>query len=68
MPFVKRTRAIFRRAEFGFLGVVVETFVQTPLLKGAGKNTGRFFKTLKPRAKATVFVLRRTLVRFFLIN
>jgi hypothetical protein len=29
--------------------------VQTPLLKGAGKKTGRFFKTLKPRAKATVF-------------
>ena len=55
MPLVKRTLAIFRSAEFGFLGVVVETFVQTPRLKGAGKKTGLFFKTLNPRAKATVF-------------
>jgi hypothetical protein len=30
MPFVKRTRATFLRAEFGFLGVVVYTRVQTP--------------------------------------
>jgi hypothetical protein len=68
MPLVKRTLAIFLKAEFGFLGVVVETLVQTPLLKGAGKKTGRFFKTLKPRAKATVLCLERTLVLFFLIN
>ena len=68
MPLVKRTLAIFRRAEFGFLGVVVETFVQTPRLKGAGKKTGLFFKTLNPRAKATVFDLACVLTLFFLIN
>ena len=68
MPLVKRTRAIFRRAEFGFFGVVVETFVQTPRLKGAGKKTGLFLRTLNPRAKATVFVLEWTLTLFFLIN
>lgn len=68
MPLVKRTRAIFLKAEFGFLGVVVETFVQTPRLKGAGKKTGLFFKTLKPLAKATVLCLAWTLTLFFLIN
>jgi hypothetical protein len=30
MWFVKRTLATFRRAEFGFLGVVVNTRVHTP--------------------------------------
>lgn len=68
MPFVNLTLAILRKAEFGFLGVVVETFVQTPRLKGEGKNTGLFFKTLKPFAKATVLCLERTFVLFFLIN
>ena len=34
MPLVRRTRAIFRRAELGFFGVVVVTLVQTPRLKG----------------------------------
>src|SRR3989344_4348420 len=68
MPFVKRTLAIFRKAELGFLGVVVETFVQTPRLKGAGKKTGLFFKTLNPFASATVLCLGWTLTLFFLIN
>ena len=68
MPLVKRTRAIFRRAEFGFLGVVVETLVQTPRLNGAGKKTGLFFRTLNPRAKATVLVFEWTLTLFFFIN
>ena len=31
MPLVSRTRATFRKAEFGFLGVVVYTRVHTPL-------------------------------------
>jgi len=35
-PFERRTRAIFRIAELGFLGVFVVTFVHTPRLKGAG--------------------------------
>src|SRR5580698_8681421 len=29
-PLVSRTRATFRSAEFGFLGVIVLTWVQTP--------------------------------------
>jgi len=33
-PLVKRTLATFRIAEFGFLGVVVYTRVQTPRLCG----------------------------------
>ena len=35
MPFVSRTRAIFRSAEFGFFGVTVATRVQTPRRCGA---------------------------------
>src|SRR6476660_2968743 len=34
MPFVRRTRAILRRAEFGFFGVIVFTCVQTPRFCG----------------------------------
>ena len=47
MPFVSRTRATFRRAEFGFFGVVVNTFTQTPRLKGEPESTGRFVSELK---------------------
>src|SRR5689334_4713420 len=35
MPLVRRTRAILRSAEFGFLGVMVRTTVQTPRFCGA---------------------------------
>lgn len=35
MPWASLTRAIFRRAEFGFFGVTVATRVQTPLRCGA---------------------------------
>src|SRR5918995_2022171 len=35
MPLVRRTRATFRRAEFGFFGVRVMTCRQTPRLCGA---------------------------------
>src|SRR5436853_7241011 len=41
-PFVRRTRAILRSAEFGFLGVVVETRVQTPRFCGAPASAGVF--------------------------
>jgi hypothetical protein len=34
IPFESRTRAIFRNAEFGFLGVIVRTCVHTPRLNG----------------------------------
>jgi hypothetical protein len=40
MPLVKRTRATFRNAEFGFLGVCVYTRVQTPRFCGHPCNAG----------------------------
>lgn len=40
MPFVSRTLATLRRAEFGFLGVTVYTLVQTPLRAGFPCNAG----------------------------
>ena len=42
MPFVSRTRAILRSAEFGFFGVIVETRVQTPRFCGAPWSAGVF--------------------------
>ena len=47
MPLVKRTRATFRSAEFGFFGVVVNTFKHTPRLNGDVEFTGRFKIVLK---------------------
>jgi hypothetical protein len=40
LPFDNRTRAIFRIAEFGFLGVIVLTCKQTPRRCGQRSNTG----------------------------
>src|ERR1700721_1876450 len=40
MPLVSRTRATFRSAEFGFLGVEVYTRVQTPRFCGQLFNAG----------------------------
>ena len=40
IPVVKRTRATFLNAEFGFFGVVVKTRVQTPRLCGAPLRAG----------------------------
>src|SRR5215208_6140260 len=42
IPFVSRTRATLRRAEFGFFGVVVYTRVQTPRFCGAPRRAGVF--------------------------
>src|SRR5512142_3516034 len=39
MPLVRRTRAIFRSAEFGFFGVIVRTTVQTPRFWGAPRRS-----------------------------
>src|ERR1700694_3147844 len=39
MWFVRRTRAIFRSAEFGFFGVIVRTIVQTPRFWGAPRRS-----------------------------
>jgi len=44
---VRRTLATFLKAEFGFLGVVVNTLTQTPRLNGDAENTGRFLMELK---------------------
>src|SRR5436305_13762951 len=41
-PFVSRTRATLRSAEFGFLGVCVITRVQTPRFCGAPASAGVF--------------------------
>src|SRR5919109_4554961 len=40
--FVRRTRATFRSAEFGFFGVWVNTRVQTPRFCGAPPSAGVF--------------------------
>src|SRR6266516_736586 len=51
IPFVRRTRATFRRAEFGFLGVCVITRVQTPRRCGAPCSAGvlvRDFGAVRP--------------------
>src|SRR5690606_8574885 len=40
MPLERRTRATLRRAEFGFLGVVVYTRVHTPRRWGAPLSAG----------------------------
>src|SRR6187431_2362376 len=45
MPFVSRTRATFRSAEFGFFGVTVKTRVQTPRFCGAPRSAGVFVFT-----------------------
>src|SRR5438309_7119427 len=42
MPLDSRTRATFRRAEFGFLGVIVFTTVQTPRFCGQPCMAGCF--------------------------
>ena len=42
-PFVSRTRATLRRAEFGFFGVVVYTRVQTPRFCGFRCRAGALF-------------------------
>src|SRR5437870_505436 len=49
MPFVSRTRATFRSAEFGFFGVVVYTRVQTPRFCGAPRSAGVFVLLLGAR-------------------
>lgn len=57
MPLVNRTRAIFRKAEFGFLGVVVDTLMQTPRLKGLLWNVLRFLTVLMEYVMAGDFDL-----------
>src|ERR671937_2834584 len=75
MPLVSRTRATLRRAEFGFLGVVVYTRVHTPRRCGAATRRLRprpdlspgvasfFFGALRPfRTSCEVVGMRRTML------
>jgi hypothetical protein len=48
MPPEMRTRATLRRAEFGFLGVVVWTRVQTPRRCGAATFFLRLLPDFRP--------------------
>jgi len=57
MPLDNLTLATFLKAEFGFLGVTVVTFTQTPLLKGEGNSMGLFLSKLKLFPNAGVFDL-----------
>src|SRR4029450_12818608 len=61
MPLVRRTRAILRSAEFGFFGVIVRTWRQTPRFCGApGIDTcrrRRLFQFLRMAGALTFFVL-----------
>src|SRR3990172_6317367 len=59
IPFVSRTRATLRSAEFGFFGVCVRTWVQTPRFWGApfGCIRRRCFIELKVYCSAGALVL-----------
>src|SRR5213595_3382690 len=48
MPFVSRTRATLRSAEFGFFGVVVYTRVHTPRRCGAATRRLRPLPDFRP--------------------
>jgi hypothetical protein len=52
---VKRTRAYLRSAEFGFLGVIVPTRVQTPRFCGELTFVNVFLELLYPLFKAGEF-------------
>ena len=75
MPLVSRTRATLRRAELGFLGVAVQTRVQTPRRWGAATRRLRprpdfrpgvatfFFGAFRPlRTSCEVVGMRRTML------
>src|SRR6476661_5459896 len=58
MPLVRRTRATLRSAEFGFLGVVVYTRVQTPRRWGEPFSAGVLvFSTLSSRPLRTSWLI-----------
>jgi hypothetical protein len=69
MPFVSRTRAILRKAEFGFFGVIVLTMTQTPRFCGdlVSRRT-TFFRVLKLMPNAGALVRLGRFRRPFLTN
>src|SRR4249919_2740568 len=66
MPLVRRTRATLRRAEFGFLGVVVYTRVHTPRRCGEPLRAGVLaFVALSCRPLRTSWLRVRNLFLLF---
>src|SRR5579875_1082988 len=61
MPFVSRTRATLRSAEFGFFGVVVYTRVQTPRRCGAATFFLRPLPGFRPGVASFFFGVVRAL-------
>lgn len=68
MPLESRTRAILRKAEFGFFGVMVRTERQTPRLNGESKPEYLFFKLLNEKVSAGDLLLRLEVFLDFLIS
>ena len=69
IPLVNLTRATFRKAELGFLGVCVLTWIQTPRFCGDPESLDPlFFMVLKVNLRAGDLSLRRLVLRPFLIN
>ncbi len=68
IPFERRTRAIFRIAEFGLRGVLVVTLVHTPRLNGELYEFGLLMIELNPTVNAPVFVRDTGSRRFLLVN
>ena len=71
IPFVKRTRATFLKAELGFFGVTVQTLVQTPLFWGLACSAGAFvfFLTFFRAWRTNWFIVgTRNLLRHFGAN
>src|SRR6516225_576944 len=67
IPFVSRTRATLRRAEFGFFGVVVYTRVQTPRRWGAATFFLRPLPDLRPGVASFFFGVVRPLRTSWLV-
>src|SRR5919202_3502067 len=67
MPFVSRTRATLRSAEFGFLGVVVYTRVQTPRRCGAAIRFLRPWPDFRPGVASFFLGLLRPLRTSWLV-
>src|ERR1700761_2785821 len=67
MPLVRRTRATLRRAEFGFLGVVVYTRLQTPRRCGAATFFLRPFPDFRPGVASFLAGFLRPLLTSWLV-
>lgn len=68
IPLVNRTRAIFRSAEFGFLGVIVLTLMHTPRLNGLFISFLRLLRVLKTNVMAGDLDFLAAIVRDFLTS